>query len=504
MWRPMRARGAGTFQLILMAVGLAYLLRYTISLVAGPQLQSLRVDATTSFKLPWGLTFGRTAFYVVVASYCILGVVGAMLRFTGLGKQMRALSDDLNPRRDDRNRHPAGDHRHLAVRRRPRRAGRRALRVRDRLVQPELRLRADPDLFAAVVLGGIGEPLRRARRRSRSSASSRNGRRCSSTRAGRSRSVSRVLHDVLLIRPEGCSGRRGQMSVLAVSFASFAHFDFWLGVGVLAGDLRHLRARPAAQRRLHRDLQFRSGRLHGDRRLRDGASWSSKCGWSFWVGAAAGDAVASLAGLLVGLPSLRLRSDYFAIATIAFAEIVRYVAPERRSSPAATRACSASMPTWRELADWIVGWLGSSGSSDTAAAAAASSSWADLHRRWLLLRVLQHPPWGRVLRGDPRGRGRGRGARQERASPTSCSRWRSPRRSAAIAGCFVALNVTYLYPRAFEPTFTFFAYAVLVLGGFGSYVGVALGAMLLWIAARGHPLPRSAARRPSASRRCAS
>ncbi len=31
-------------------------------------------------------------------------------------------------------------------------------------------------------------------------------------------------------------------------------------------------------------------------------------------------------GLLVGLPSLRLRADYFAIATIASAEIVRIIA----------------------------------------------------------------------------------------------------------------------------------------------------------------------------------
>ncbi len=31
-------------------------------------------------------------------------------------------------------------------------------------------------------------------------------------------------------------------------------------------------------------------------------------------------------GVLVGLPTLRLRADYFAIVTIAFGEIVRYVA----------------------------------------------------------------------------------------------------------------------------------------------------------------------------------
>lgn len=95
MWRPMRARGAGTFQLILMAVGLAFVLRYGIQFVAGPQLRALRVDATSSFKLPWGLTFGRAALVVAITSYAVLGLVGGMLRFTSLGKQMRALSDDL-------------------------------------------------------------------------------------------------------------------------------------------------------------------------------------------------------------------------------------------------------------------------------------------------------------------------------------------------------------------------------------------------------------------------
>jgi branched-chain amino acid transport system permease protein len=96
MWSPMRVRRAGTFQVILMAVGLAFLLRYGIQFFAGPQLRTLRIDATTSFKLPWGLTFGRTALFVAVTSYLVLGAVGAMLRYSGLGKQMRALSDDLS------------------------------------------------------------------------------------------------------------------------------------------------------------------------------------------------------------------------------------------------------------------------------------------------------------------------------------------------------------------------------------------------------------------------
>ena len=51
---------------------------------------------------------------------------------------------------------------------------------------------------------------------------------------------------------------------------------------------------------------------------------------------------------------------------------------------------------------------------------------------------------------------------------------------AAIAGFFLALNVTYLYPNVFDPTFTFLGYAALVLGGLASYWGVALGAVLFW------------------------
>ena len=38
-----------------------------------------------------------------------------------------------------------------------------------------------------------------------------------------------------------------------------------------------------------------------------------------------GALVAALAGLLVGIPSLRLRGDYLAIVTLGFAEIIRII-----------------------------------------------------------------------------------------------------------------------------------------------------------------------------------
>src|SRR5207247_9443804 len=51
-----------------------------------------------------------------------------------------------------------------------------------------------------------------------------------------------------------------------------------------------------------------------------------KSGLSTWVAAPVGIVAAAAAGVLLGLPTLRLRADYFAIVTIAFSEIVRYVA----------------------------------------------------------------------------------------------------------------------------------------------------------------------------------
>ncbi|MBI5154359.1 branched-chain amino acid ABC transporter permease [Candidatus Poribacteria bacterium] len=45
--------------------------------------------------------------------------------------------------------------------------------------------------------------------------------------------------------------------------------------------------------------------------------------WLFFVAVVAGGLAAALAGLLVGLPSLRLRGDYLAIVTLGFGEIVR-------------------------------------------------------------------------------------------------------------------------------------------------------------------------------------
>jgi len=73
-----------------------------------------------------------------------------------------------------------------------------------------------------------------------------------------------------------------------------------------------------------------------------GIAAGSAAGWGVFLGSAAfAFAAAAVAGLLVGLPCLRLRGDYLAIATLAFGEIVRIVI---QNTPALGGAESLTIP----------------------------------------------------------------------------------------------------------------------------------------------------------------
>jgi branched-chain amino acid transport system permease protein len=95
MWRPMRAQGAGFLQLILMSIGLAFVIRSAIQWFWGTEIRTLEVDITSTVTF-LGLRIGETELIVVIVGVTVLLAVGVMLRFSLLGKQMRALSDDLD------------------------------------------------------------------------------------------------------------------------------------------------------------------------------------------------------------------------------------------------------------------------------------------------------------------------------------------------------------------------------------------------------------------------
>jgi neutral amino acid transport system permease protein len=95
MWRPMRAKGAGFLQLMLMAIGLAFLIRSAIQWFWGTQIRTLDVDVTDSVTF-LGLRIGQTELLVVIVGLAVLVAVGLVVRFSLLGKRMRALSDSLD------------------------------------------------------------------------------------------------------------------------------------------------------------------------------------------------------------------------------------------------------------------------------------------------------------------------------------------------------------------------------------------------------------------------
>jgi neutral amino acid transport system permease protein len=155
MWGPMRERGAGLLQLLLMSIGLAFLIRYSIQYAWGTEIRILDVNrfATVDFL---GLRIGQTDFTVIIVGFAVLVAVGLMLRFTLLGKQMRALSDNFElAETAGINTSRVVLYTWLFAGALAGLAGVLAGAVTD--VQPEVGFGLLLPIFAAVILGGIGD-----------------------------------------------------------------------------------------------------------------------------------------------------------------------------------------------------------------------------------------------------------------------------------------------------------------------------------------------------------
>jgi neutral amino acid transport system permease protein len=155
MWGPMRRRGAGFLQLILMTIGLAFVIRSVIQFIWGTEIRELDVDVTSSVEF-LGLRIGQTELMVVVVGFVVLTAIGLLLRFSLLGKQMRAVADDLELAET------AGIDTRRVILYTWIFAGALAglagvLAAATTNIKPELGFELLLPIFAAVVLGGIGD-----------------------------------------------------------------------------------------------------------------------------------------------------------------------------------------------------------------------------------------------------------------------------------------------------------------------------------------------------------
>jgi len=205
-------------------------------------------------------------------------------------------------------------------------------------------------------------------------------------------------------------------------------------------------------------------------------------GWSMWVGIGVGILASVALALLLGLPTLRLRTDYFAIATIAAAEILRLVA-RSTSATDVTGGPFGLQGVAQDFADlnpitpgrYGVGRL----TYSSGQLWAMLVTWILVVLATLLLMRLMRSPWGRVIRSIRED--------EDVASSLGKNVYGYKLQSlvlggvlAGLAGVMLALAGNTVNANSFAPQVTFFLYAALILGGAATRIGPIVGAMLFW------------------------
>ena len=213
----------------------------------------------------------------------------------------------------------------------------------------------------------------------------------------------------------------------------------------------------------------------------------AEIGGNFWVGVLAGLIIATLLALLLGVPTLRLRADYLAIVTIAASEIVRLILRSvtfkeffggsdgqnhfsqdffaLNPLPEGDYKLLVVTYSERELFLVIVGW---------------ALVLLGVLVVWLLVRS----PWGRVLKGiredEDAVRSLGKNVFSYKMQALIIGSL-----FGAIAGFVYAVGNEAVSPDFFGTDTTFFAYAILILGGAARVFGPVLGTIIFWAIIQG-------------------
>src|SRR4051794_3271021 len=208
----------------------------------------------------------------------------------------------------------------------------------------------------------------------------------------------------------------------------------------------------------------------------------SQWGLPFWVGVVIGLVASVILALLLGLPTLRLRADYLAIATIAAAEGLRLLFRSVGSTPVTggTRGLAAFNRSFISLAPWetnkrysILGttWSGAELWVDLV-------GWTVVALSCLLVWALVRAPWGRVVRSiredEDAVRALGKNVYTYKMQALVLGGI-----FGALGGMFYAVGTGSAIPDQFQNANTFLAYAALILGGAARVLGPVVGSILL-------------------------
>ncbi|MEV4773942.1 branched-chain amino acid ABC transporter permease [Microbacterium sp. LTA6] len=219
-------------------------------------------------------------------------------------------------------------------------------------------------------------------------------------------------------------------------------------------------------------------------------------GLPWWFGMIIGLLGGALFAVLLGIPTLRLRADYLAIATIAAGEIVRLL------------FTTQVFDEWTNSADGLAGYhSGFRDANPFPPGTYGFGPWTynegDLWNRVfglillgvavLLVWMLMRSPWGRVLKG----------IREDEDAVRSLGKNVFAYKMQALvvggmigaAGGIVFALPSAVVPSSYTTSLTFFLWTILLLGGAATVFGPTLGAVLFWLvfAFLGNLLPDMAA-----------
>ena len=206
-----------------------------------------------------------------------------------------------------------------------------------------------------------------------------------------------------------------------------------------------------------------------------------RLGFGMWAGIFIGVMAAVVLALLLGVPTLRLRADYLAIVTIAAAEIVRLIARSVtfRDVFGGSDGISAFAGEFYEYSPFSNGLALGPLTFSKNDLWVVTVGWTLVAIFSLFVFLLMRSPWGRVIKG----------IREDEEAVRSLGKnvyWYKMQALilGGVLGCFggfiYAVGFQSVQPDTYATDLTFFAYAVLILGGAGRVLGPIVGAVIFW------------------------
>lgn len=188
--------------------------------------------------------------------------------------------------------------------------------------------------------------------------------------------------------------------------------------------------------------------------------WNPAVGWML------GLAVAAILGFFVSRLGRNLGADYWGIATLAVAEIVRTIALNEDWLTGGAQGISGISPMWSSMSSSASRWSFLATVVVTLLAAAALTSRLGAGRFGRSLRLMREEPALATSMGyDLVGL-------KSRATVASAM-------MAAVAGAFLGHYVSYVGPDFMLASETFMIWTMVMIGGLGNVAGVVVGALLV-------------------------